>query len=387
MAQTLTAQEAAELLGVTRQTLYAYVSRGLLTTETGDTPRERRYPAHEVMALKASRQQGRAPRAVAQATLDWGLPVMPSAITLIDQGRLYYRGQNAATLAREASLEETAALLWQLPQSALRRDSPWPDEGLARQDSPEWLLNRFVHVSERLEEDVGPGSDARQAERSGAALRAMAFGVCGRQDAGLPIHHLCARAWQLDEWQADRLRMALVLCADHELNPSSFAARCTAATGASTRAALIAALATLSGPRHGGATARVAALFNEISASDAAEVLRARLARGDAIEGFGHPLYPQGDPRAAQILAGLPHDPIAEAIVKAMSSLTGLSPSLDFALVALSRALALPRGAAFGLFALGRCVGWIAHILEQRASGGPIRPRAHYVGEPPRAWP
>ena len=112
MSRYLSSSEAATLLGVSRQTLYAYVSRGLLHAHPGGQARDRRYLAAEVERLAASRSRGRKPREVARAALDWGLPVLESALTLIEDGRLYYRGHDAVTLSAEASVEEVAALLW-----------------------------------------------------------------------------------------------------------------------------------------------------------------------------------------------------------------------------------------------------------------------------------
>ena len=175
-----------------------------------------------------------------------------------------------------------------------------------------------------------------------------------------------------------------MLSADHELNASSFAARVVASTGASLRAAAIAGLAALTGPRHGGLTWRVEALFDALGDGDAEPALRKRLAAGEDLPGFGHPLYPDGDPRASALLArAYPHLPQARAIAEAAERLTGRRPSLDFALASVRRRLRLPLGHAFCLFALGRTAGWIAHGLEQRATGTLIRPRAIYVGPPP----
>jgi citrate synthase len=112
--------------------------------------------------------------------------------------------------------------------------------------------------------------------------------------------------------------------------------------------------------------------------------LRSMLAAGAEIPGFGHPLYPEGDVRAQAILdRAVVRLPEAAVITQAMHELTGRHPSLDFALVGLRRSLDLPEGAAFGLFAVGRSIGWIAQALEQRAAGALIRPRAVYVGSPP----
>jgi len=175
-----------------------------------------------------------------------------------------------------------------------------------------------------------------------------------------------------------------VLCADHELNASSFTARCVASTGASLRAAVIGGLAALSGSRHGGVTARVESFWRGLEAAGLPAQLRRRLAAGEEIPGFGHPLYPDGDPRAIAILDRVvPRYPPARSLIAAVEDLTGQRPNIDFALVALRRFLRLPEGGAFGLFALGRSVCWIAHALEQRETGQLIRPRAVYTGPAP----
>jgi citrate synthase len=130
---------------------------------------------------------------------------------------------------------------------------------------------------------------------------------------------------------------------------------------------------------------RVETLWNEVGeAANPETSVRARLERGDDLPGFGHPLYPEGDVRASAILSRLPGRrqrwwPLARAV----EQLTGLRPSLDFALVALRRHLELPVGSALGIFSLGRSIGWIAHALEQRSHGTLIRPRAAYIGPPP----
>jgi citrate synthase len=136
-------------------------------------------------------------------------------------------------------------------------------------------------------------------------------------------------------------------------------------------------------------TARVEALWDELAhAASPRAGMQARVARGDSLASFGHPLYPDGDPRAADILARLPAGPARAFALKVAAeaeALTGRRPTLDFALVALRRAVGAPEGGAYAIFAVGRTTGWIAHALEQRESGALIRPRAAYVGaRPPR---
>jgi citrate synthase len=374
----LTAAEAAARLGVTRQTLYAYVSRGLIEAHPTEDPRVRAYAAEAVARLAETRHRGRRPREVARAALDWGLPVLETAVTLIRDGRLFYRGADAVALAGTATLEEVAARLWDLPlDAAFGPDAP---EGAPRGGD---LIGAFAAAT--ADDPTAPWQTdpARLTAGCGALVRLLGACVTGGAPSAAALHRQCAAAWGLDAAGAQAVRRALVLCADHELNASGFTARCVASAGASLRAAVIGGLAALSGTRHGGATARVEALWDALDAADPAASLRRQLAGRDGLPGFGHPLYPAGDPRAAALLAPLvADDPRLRAVVAAAEELTGARPALDVALVALRRHLGLPRGSAFGLFALGRSAGWIAQGLEQR-QGGLIRPRAVYVGLEP----
>lgn len=388
MPDYLNSTEATALLGVSRATLYAYVSRGLLHAHAADTPRESRYLREEVEQLARQRGQGRKPREVAQAALNWGLPVLESSITLIEQGRLYYRGEDAVDWARSHTPEETAALLWQYPADAafaahaVEAAPVLPDlqQRMAGQPCENTLLALFTVASDDAATAAWQQSPERLAAGCGALLRLLAACLLGTAPDKTPIHLQCAQAWALDAQGADLVRMALVLCADHELNASGFTARCVASTGASLRAAVVGGLAALTGGRHGGTTARVEALWDELGEAQAPARLRQRLARGETLPGFGHHLYPEGDVRAALLLEMLPRQGPAAALAAEVMALTGLAPSVDFALVALRRHLQLPAGSAFGLFALGRCAGWLAQALEQRATRQIIRPRAAYTG-------
>jgi citrate synthase len=154
----------------------------------------------------------------------------------------------------------------------------------------------------------------------------------------------------------------------------------------------MAGISALQGPRHGGQSARVAALFDEVAAADSPlAAVAARLRRGERLPGFGHPLYAQGDPRYRMLhrlltatLANSPELTMAEELVAAATANTGLFPNIDFALVTLQHCLGLPDEASMGIFAIGRCAGWIAHAQEQYARPELIRPRARYIGEQPQ---
>jgi citrate synthase len=149
-------------------------------------------------------------------------------------------------------------------------------------------------------------------------------------------------------------------------------------------------MATLKGRKHGGATERVSALFAETQTPKRVKtVLANRLRRGETVPGIGHPLYPAGDPRATMLMqlaessGNAQEQRLIRAIAEGGSELLFDFPNLDFGLVALARAYRLPESSPLVLFALGRTAGWIAHALEQYASGELIRPRAIYTGPSP----
>jgi len=392
VAEYLTAAEAANRLGVARQTLYAYVSRGLLRAHEAGDPRQRRYAAEAVMRLARERKRGRRPKEVAKATLDFGLPVLESAITLIQDGRLFYRGADVVTLARQATVEDVAALLWNLPAKTafgpVTAGLPENLKPLLHQyeatPRDQALLPLFAAATNDEATAFWQRDPRRLAEGGGALVRMLLACVTGRSPTAAPLHQQLADAWSLDEAGADLVRVALVLCADHELNASSFTARCVASTGASLRAAVIGGLAALSGGRHGGSTARIESFWRGLDPDGLNAQLRGRLAADEVLPGFGHNLYPEGDVRAAVLLADvLPRFSEARALVQAVDRLIGVAPNIDFALVALRRYLRLPEGSAYCLFALGRSIGWIAHAMEQWETGQLIRPRAVYSGPLP----
>jgi len=385
------AAEAAALLGVGRATLYAYVSRGQIRAEPDPAdPRRRLYRRADVDGMRQRKARGRRPEKVAEATLDWGLPVLDSGVSLIDDGRLFYRGRDAVLLARETTFEASARLLWDCG-SVDPFDAPPPPMPAA------WLpvlplLTALAPIdrAQALLALVPPAlpSWRRTAVRlwpeASALVRLIAAAALGQAPSALPVHAMLGQAWGLGAVDADKLRAALVLSADHELNASTFTVRCIASTGAALPAALLGGLAALSGPRHGGMTGRVEILFDELMRDgDPERLIAGRVGRGENMPGFGHPLYPAGDPRGAALLALAEPDALTIGLVRAVVDLTGQWPSLDVGLVALARQLGLPAGAAAALFAIGRTAGWLAHALEQAGQNRLIRPRARYTGPMP----
>jgi len=385
------AKEATALLGVTRATLYAYVSRGRIRSESAPgSTRRRRYARDDVERLRARTRERRNPEKAAEQALHWGLPILESAITLIGDGRVYYRGRDAAELARTSSLAEVAALIWTGKTDVGPLGEPPRTGAAARAGAAAPFVARaqaalaLAAPEDPLAYDLRPHAVARTGWRILHQLALVAAGSSSEPtiDAAL------AAAWGVSR-HGDLIRAALILCADHELNVSAFTARCVASAGSSPYAVVIAGLAALEGTKHGGSTVRMEAFWDELRRSARLRGGFAdRLRRGEAIEGFGHPLYPRGDPRATVLLARLPKTKAAKYardLVSAAHDVLGEAPNVDFALVALARALGLPDGAALTLFAIGRTIGWIGHAIEQYRQNAIIRPRAKYVGENPPA--
>ena len=200
-----------------------------------------------------------------------------------------------------------------------------------------------------------------------------------------------AQAWQ--PGTAALLNTALILCADHELNASSFTARVVASTEATPYAVVLAGLAALGGFKHGGITEQATAFLREVAEpSRVRPVIAERLRRGERLPGFGHRLYPDSDPRAVALLSRLaeayPSSPalaLVHTIIREATAVTRGAPSIDFALAALEHTLQLPYGTGLTLFAIGRTARWIGHALEQYQGQRLIRPRARYIGVPPHA--
>jgi citrate synthase len=396
----LSAQEAATELGVSLTTLYAYASRGMLRSEPvpGD-PRARRYPRGDVERLKEKKELRKDPERVAPKALEWGPPVLESAITLVEGGRLYYRGRDAVELARTATVEEVAALIWTGDMGAA--EEVFPEEPPALPEAALSLLQADFSPVERCQAvlplagaadlaawDLRPAALAATGARILRLLAGVAAGVAPRPGIVATLQ----AGWSPDRPEtAGPIGAALILAADHELNVSAFTARCAASARAMPYDVVAAGIAALKGVRHGGHTERVEALFREAGSPEGARrTVADRLRRGEEVPGFGQPLYPDGDPRCTALLAlaeeiapGSPAVKLASALAEAGRELLKDHPVIDFGLVTLARVLKLPEGSPLALFALGRTIGWIGHAIEQYASGRLIRPRAAYVGERP----
>ena len=384
----LTADEAAAELNVSRATLYAYVSRGLIRSEPRANSRKRLYRAEDVRRLIDGRVRENG--SASDGTTVGGLPVLESAITEIGPNSFRYRGRDVAGLAQAGSLETVAGLIWSVADDPFAEAPPvWPTRvrslmsALAAED-PIVRCQALLPIIGTADRAALNRSETGLAVTGAAIIRSLTALTIGTGPNAGPIHEQLAVPWSPRDSRegADLLRAALVLSADHELNASTFAVRVAISTGASLYAGVIAGLATLSGPRHGGMTDRVAALLPGLpEAADPEQAVADRLRRGDPMPGFGHPLYQAGDPRATILIAlmrprfdGQEQFDRALAIAKAATDLAAKPPTVDFALALLAKMLDLPDRAALGLFAIGRAVGWIGHAMEQIADGSLIRP-------------
>jgi citrate synthase len=364
----------------------------------------------EVARLRARSAARSGHTAVAAGALRWGEPVLDSTITRIDARGPAYRGVPFTDfLADRAPFEVAAETLWTGARPA--QVAPWAalrGTTLAARAATTPTLDRFALMTEALsraaQRDATRHDAAREAEltRARAVIAWFASGVgprgAGAGDASdMPVASRLARSFGLSAASSTRtaLDAALVALADHELNVSSFAARVVASTGADLYASLVAALAAASGPLHGAASARVEAFLDRVDdPSRVRDAVAAYAARGERVPGFGHPLYPAGDPRATALLdlAGRiggrkPRVKLVLALVRAMEAAGREAVNVDAALVALMAAVGAPHGSASFVFVLGRIAGWVAHVLEQREAGFLLRPRARYVGPGADAGP
>ncbi len=392
---------AARHLGIQQRTLYAYVSRGAVRSVPGVRGRPRLYALADLERLKVRRDARAGHGAVAAGALRWGEPVLDSAITAITPRGPAYRGRLAVELAESgAAFENVAELLWSgylpagdviwprppLPLAQLNRIVPYGARPLD-------VMALIVQVAGLADPQRGDGRPDAFVSRGrhlvpllAAALAPdLAAATVTRALGASKIAAIAARALGLDDDAIPTLDLALILLADHELNASSFTARVAASTLADPYACIGAALASLSGPRHGSASEAIASFADEVGGPEHARTaVRALRRKGEVPLGFGHPLYPAGDPRALPLLAAArgTSSKRARTLLAIVDATTEAAPSVDVGMAALIAALGVSPAAGSGLFAVARSAGWLAHALEQRAAGFLLRPRARYTGVP-----
>lgn len=365
---------ACGLLGVKPQTLYAYVSRGQLRAEAdaGDARRSL-YARVDVEALLRQNRRPRARAEVAEQAIRWGDPVLTTGISEVREGMLWLRGRSVEDCAEGMTLEEMAAHLCGQDRVTC------PEAGAAVHGAtPVARAVAYLSAETEAARPIQSLTAQEISDEIGRLMSGVTGALLGREGSG-EIHARLAQAWGQEAQGADDLRRALVLLSDHELNPSTFAVRIAASTGTSLPAALLCGMATLSGARHGGASTLAREALRAVLDGRMEEFLASQTEGSAYGFGYGHPLYPEGDPRAHLLLERLaPVEPALRA-QRQLSERLALPPNVDTGLAALAMARGLPEEAPFTIFAAGRLAGWSAHAIEQARSGDLIRPRARYA--------
>ena len=403
----LSTKEAAELLGVKPETVYAYVSRGQLSSRRVPGGRGSTFDADEVAALarRNRRESGGSPGSGGELSVR-------TRITLIDTDRYYFRGVDATELAARHSYEEVAEWLW---TGQLR-------PGIAF-TAPKSTVAVARRVVDALPEHTTPTDRLRVAAIAAAAADPLRFDLSeeavlgtarvliptlvaalppvrhGHRDTGPLAHRLWARltGWTADEASLRILDTALALLVDHDLAASTLAVRVAASARAHAYAAVSAGLGVLEGPLHGAASGLAhRMLLDVLEHGSAAPVVADELRAGRRIPGLGHRLYRGEDPRARALFGLLEEIPKAEPALAAARDIvattarhTPLHANVDLALAVFTASFGMPATAGETIFAVARTAGWIAHALEEYGERPlRMRPSGHYVGpRPPQPLP
>jgi citrate synthase len=372
----VSADQAADLLGVRLQTIYAYVSRGVLTRSYRTNEAGHRVSVlalDEVLRLAAERTR------VRTGSLE---VLVETDVTRLDpKGTLSFRGHDAVELSA-TPFEEVAELVWGSPTpGSWDLTGELPDLRLGDRATDADRVRAVVLALATVDPDrsllTSPHvvTVGRHAIAGGvAALGGRATGPIADRlwsALGAPTHTAEGVA---------ALNAALVLLVDHELAASTMAARIAAGTGADPWLVLLTGLAALGGPRHGRSSVAAEALLGEgVAGLDG-------YAADQPVPGFGHKVYVDADPRAEVLLdhvarldpAGWPE---VEELLLAVSHRFGLGPNVDLGLAALVRACGFRPASGETIFALSRMVGWLAHAMEEYPQGLRFRPRAVYTGD------
>ncbi|MGW2288850.1 citrate synthase [Streptomyces phaeochromogenes] len=406
-ARRISTKQAAELLGVKPETVYAYVSRGQLSSRRSTGGRGSTFDTKEVEAL--ARRNRREP---AESSPSAGMLSVRTRITLIDKDRYYFRGVDATELATRHSYEEVAEWLW---TGVLRPGATFT--------APEASVAVARRAVDALPEHTGPTDRLRVAAIAAATADPLRFdlseqAVLGtartliptlvdalpskshdhRDDSSL-AHRLWARlsGREADEASLRALDTALALLVDHDLAASTLAVRVAASARAHTYAAVSAGLGVLEGPLHGAASGLAhRMLLDVLDRGTAAPVVADELRAGRRVPGLGHRIYPGEDPRA-RVLFGLleevpraaPALAAARDVVDTTARHAPLHANVDLALAVLTASSGMHASAGETIFAVARTAGWIAHVLEEYDEAPlRMRPSGHYVGaRPPQPLP
>lgn len=406
-ARRISTKQAAELLGVKPETVYAYVSRGQLSSRRSTGGRGSTFDTKEVEAL--ARRNRREP---AESSPAAGMLSVRTRITLIDKDRYYFRGVDATELATRHSYEEVAEWLW---TGVLRPGATFT--------APEASVAVARRAVDALPEHTGPTDRLRVAAIAAATADPLRFDLSeqavlgtartliptlvdalppkshGHRDDSSLAHRLWARlsGREADEASLRALDTALALLVDHDLAASTLAVRVAASARAHTYAAVSAGLGVLEGPLHGAASGLAhRMLLDVLDRGTAAPVVADELRAGRRVPGLGHRIYPGEDPRA-RVLFGLleevpraaPALAAARDVVDTTARHAPLHANVDLALAVLTASSGMHASAGETIFAVARTAGWIAHVLEEYDEAPlRMRPSGHYVGaRPPQPLP
>ncbi|WP_454254256.1 citrate/2-methylcitrate synthase [Pseudomonas sp. Marseille-Q8238] len=386
----LSAEQAAQQLGISLPTLYAYVSRKNIRSVKVDGSRSRRYWAADIERLAKGKSAAEGSGGLAELQR----VAATSAITLLTEQGLYYRGQDVLDLVQSASVEDVAELMWQVP-------GVFDDNLPRRPKSASALLKLFNGASSAekaialfpLVENENPKahdlSKEGYARTSVDVVRWFAALVVGADGPDVrPLHQFIAQSCGVDGAFEDLIRRVLILSVDHELDPSAFTVRAAANTGVSPYYAAITGLASFRGRRISYGRSEIVTRFLEevCSARDPAMPVLQRFRQGEALPGFGSNVHGVIDPRAMSLMATLSEvfrgDEEFKRLLKAAEVAEEVvQQPVDFILLLtfVGRKLGLV-GQEIALAGIGRAIGWLAHASEQYHHQGLVRPRAKYVG-------
>ena len=393
----LTTAEAARRLDVKPETIYAYASRGLLTSVRSGARRGSLFAEADVDRLAERGREGRRPSGVVER--------IRTELTLLADDELYYRGHRVADLVGHSPVEAVARLLW---SGALGPGEPFEVpaslRAVARATSAALpvgsRLTDHLRVAvvaagaaDPLRFDLSPAAVLRRAAGIVAVLVDALPAVVDPADSDSPTPALAARLWPaLTDRPAapddlELLDAALVLLADHDLAVSTLAARVAASARAHPYAVVSAGLGAIDGHTHGAAST-LALGFLTAALPDPVGALSERLRTGVPLPGFGHRVYQRRDPRAEVLFELLrrrcPDAPVLAAVDELTAHAADTFPNIDLALAALVHAAGLRPDAGEAVFALARTVGWLAHAMEEyRESPLRFRPVGVYTGERP----
>jgi citrate synthase len=395
----ITAKEAAAALGVSIPTLYAYVSRGFIRSQGVAGSRNRRYWKVDIERLKGRRilhEHSQGQPGSGEETK--GL-VAETQITLLTQRGVYYRGRDVAELAETETFESVAALLWEADAKAVFGKSlPSAPPSLAkiRRSLAELTVLEQAMALFPLIERANPRSyDLSKPgfARTGADLSrwfaAILVGANGPSEA--PVHEFIAESLAAPKGFDDIIRRLLIVAADHEFDPTTYAVRATANAGVTPYYSVVTGIIASRGQRlQSGRMETAARLLEEIlGIPDPRDSIVARYRNGEQLVGFSSPVHDKMDPRAAIVMDALQRkfgdDVELRRLQRAADTAAEISGALmEFILVAIfvGRKLGL-KGQELAVASLGRMAGWIAHAMEQYHGHPLIRPRARYTGPLP----